>query len=175
MSSLKEYFHAEIIGGKDRPFSWWKVIRRARRSKGSNFLFWWRVANHLHTKKGFSKSLAKSIHSRLVAKHNTDIMLGANIGEGLNIAHNIGIVIRKKVVIGKNFTIMQNCTIGTDFKTTEPIVIGDNVTMGANSCIIGSGLIIGDNVNIGAMSFVNKNVPSDSTVYTKKEMVVVSH
>ncbi|MEB8564653.1 DapH/DapD/GlmU-related protein, partial [Salmonella enterica subsp. enterica serovar Lubbock] len=34
------------------------------------------------------------------------------------------------------------------------IIIGNNVDIGANTCIIGS-ITIGDNVTIGAMSFVN--------------------
>lgn len=171
-STLKEYFHAEIIGGKEKPFSWLKVLRRARRSKRCNYIFWWRIANHLHEKKGMLKSLSNTIGNRLVSKHNMEIMLGAEIGEGLIIAHNVGIVITKNVKIGKNFLIRQNCTIGTDFKGSEPITIGDNVKMGANSCIIGNGISIGDNTIIGAMSFINKDIPANSTVYTRKEVVV---
>jgi serine O-acetyltransferase len=173
-TTLKDYFHAEIIGGKDRKYSWLKVFRRALRSKRCNFIFWWRIANHLHDKKGFLKSLSNTIGNRLVSKHNMEIMLGAEIGEGFIVAHNIGIVITKNVKIGKNFLIRQNCTIGTDFKGPDPVIIGDNVQMGAGSCIIGSGITIGNNVTIGAMTFINKNVPSNSTVYTKKEAIINS-
>ncbi|MCU7939959.1 MAG: serine acetyltransferase [gamma proteobacterium symbiont of Bathyaustriella thionipta] len=172
VSCLKDYFHAEIIGSKDRKFSWWKVLRRARRSKRCNFIFWWRIANYLHTKKGTLKSLSNTLGNRMVSKHNMEVMLGAEIDEGFVIGHNVGIVIAKNVKIGKNFTIRQNCTIGLDDKSNEPIVIGDNVEMGANSCIIGSGITIGDNVTLGAMSFVNKDIPSDSIVITKKETII---
>lgn len=174
MSTLKDYFHAEIIGGKERKFSWWKVFRRARRSKRCNFIFWWRIANHLHTKTGALKSLSNSIANGLVSKHNMEVMLGAEIGEGFVVGHNVGIVITKNVKIGKNFVIRQNCSIGTDYKSDEPIVIGDNVAMGANSCIIASGINIGDNVTIGAMSFVNKDIPANSVFITKKEAVIKS-
>ena len=172
MSTLKDYFHAEIIGGKDRPFSWHKVFRRVRRSKRCNFLFWWRIANYLHGKKGWKKSVSNTIASRLISKHNMDIMLGAQIGEGFVVGHNVGIVITKNARIGKNFTIRQNCTIGVDYKSEDPIVIGDNVDMGANSCIIGSGITIGNNVTIGAMAFINQDIPSDTVVYTRKELVI---
>lgn len=101
-----------------------------------------------------------------------EIMLGADIDEGLVIGHNVGIVITKNVKIGKNFVIRQNCSIGTDYKTDEPIVIGDNVEMGAGSNIIASGIRIGSNVTIGAMTFINKDIPDNSVVYTKKEMIV---
>ena len=43
-----------------------------------------------------------------------------------------------------------------------------HVDVGANSCIIGTGIEIGDNVVIGAMSFINKNVPSNHTYITEK-------
>ncbi|EGI6720374.1 serine acetyltransferase, partial [Escherichia coli] len=38
----------------------------------------------------------------------------------------------------------------------------------ANSCIISDHITIGDNVKIGAFTFVNKDIPSNSTYYTKK-------
>lgn len=46
-------------------------------------------------------------------------------------------------------------------KKTEPIIIGNNVFVGANSIIV-SGVKIGDNVVIGAGSVVSKNIPSNS-------------
>jgi acetyltransferase-like isoleucine patch superfamily enzyme len=41
-----------------------------------------------------------------------------------------------------------------------PVKIGNNVQIGANS-VIAPGVTIGDNVIIGALSFVNKNIPSN--------------
>ncbi|RRJ83051.1 serine acetyltransferase [Aestuariirhabdus litorea] len=169
MSTLRDYFHAEIIGGKEKRFSWWKVLRRARRSKRCNYLFWFRIANQLHGSKNRTlKSLGNSIGDWLVRRYSIEIMLGAEIGEGLMIGHNVGIVITKQVRIGKNFMILQNTTIGTDNKSSDPIVIGDNVSVGANSCIIGSGMRIGDNVTIGAMSFVHRDIPDNHTFITEK-------
>jgi len=42
-----------------------------------------------------------------------------------------------------------------------PVKIGSNVQIGANS-VIAPGVTIGDNVVIGALSFVNKDIPSNS-------------
>lgn len=109
----------------------------------------------------------------LVSKYNTDIGLGATIGPGIKIYHFNGVVICPQAVIGKNMHIRQNTTIG--LKTVagiKAIRIGDNVEIGANSCIIGDDIFIGDNVTIGAMSFVNKNIPSNSIFYVKKEYVI---
>ncbi len=169
MSSLKDYIHVEIVGGKEKKFSWIKVFRRIRRSRRCNYLFWFRIANHLHGSKSRTlKSLSKSISSRIVRRHNIEIVLGAEIGEGLNIGHNVGIVITDNVNIGKNFFIYQNTTIGRDHQNDEPITIGDNVSVGANTCIVGSGICIGNNVKIGAMSFVNKSIPDGHTYITEK-------
>ncbi|EEC9965547.1 serine acetyltransferase, partial [Escherichia coli] len=53
------------------------------------------------------------------------------------------------------------------------VKIGSNVDIGANCCIIGLSRKIGDNVKIGAMSFINKDIPSNCTYITKKSGVVL--
>ncbi|MCX0339644.1 serine O-acetyltransferase [Acinetobacter radioresistens] len=98
--------------------------------------------------------------------YNCEIRSTAKIGPGLLIRHPIGIIIGGKAEIGENFSIGQNTTIGgnnnkTNNSRSQPI-IGDNVTIGANSMIIGP-LIIGNNSFIGSMSLVNKDIPSNET------------
>ena len=174
-NELKEYWLHEILDGDTKEFSWWRLLRRVRRSNSSHYLFWFRLADYLARRSSRSiKSLAKGINSHLIRRHGIEIMLGARIGKGLRLAHMQGIVIFKNVVIGKNFTIRQNTTVGTDFKSQEIITVGDDVDVGANSCIIGSGIRIGNRVQIGAMSFVNKSIPDDCTYITKKESAIHS-
>lgn len=174
--SLKHYWHVEILGGPNKPFSWVRLWRRVRRSRSSHYLFWFRLADHLARKRNRTlKSIAKGINDRLITRHGTEIMLGAQIDEGLKVGHGLGIVVTKNVCIGKNFSIHQNTTIGVDYKGNAPIIIGDNVDIGANSCIIGTGIRIGNNVVIGAMSFVNKDIPDDHTYITEKSFRVVPH
>lgn len=85
------------------------------------------------------------------------------IGPGLVIPHSYGIVIGASI-IGKNFTIFQGVTLGAVVadmsfnKNTRPR-IGDNVTLGAGSKVIGN-ITVGKNVVVGANSVVLKNVPS---------------
>lgn len=87
----------------------------------------------------------------------------------------MGIIIRAECIIGKNANIRQNTTIGR--KSSDGIigmtVIGDNVDIGAHSCIIGD-VRIGDNVTIGAMTFVNKDVPANSIIYNPVTAVIKS-
>ena len=168
--TLKHYFHAEIAGGINKPFSWLRVLRRAWKNRQCNYLFWFRIANELNGRNRFLKSLAKWINRRLMRNYSVEIMLGVKIGPGLIIPHPQGIVITKHCIIGDNFLIRQGCTIGVDFKNEDKIIIGDNVDVGANSTIIGSGIEIGDGVRIGAMTFVNKSVPPNVICINKKPM-----
>lgn len=169
-SRLRDYFHAEVIGGKEKPFSWRRVFQKAMRSKRCNYIFWFRIAYVLHRKNSRTLiSLAKKINNRMVRRYGVEIMLGAEIDEGLVLPHPIAVVITKHVHMGKNVTVLQNTTIGIDGKGKECLTIGDNVWIGANCCIIGTGLKIGNDVKIGAMSFVNQDIPDRATFVTPKE------
>jgi serine acetyltransferase len=89
------------------------------------------------------------------------------IGKGFVLHHATSLVLNGKVVLGDNVTLNHSTTIGN--KTTiqgEDLgspKIGNNVTIGPSSVIIGP-IIIGDNVIIGAGSVVVKDVPSNSIV-----------
>ena len=174
MYTLKYFYHKEILGDESKPYSWFKVLRRAYRSRRYCYLFWFRIAYCFYEKKSsIYRSLAKKINQRLINKYSVEIMLGAKIDKGLSIGHACSIVVTKSVEIGKNFTILQNTTIGSDHKGKGVIKIGDNVWVGANSCIIGSGITIGHNVTVGAMSFINKDVPDNVTYITEKHSKIV--
>ncbi|WP_279156484.1 serine acetyltransferase [Obesumbacterium proteus] len=165
---LKECLTIEVLRGR-KEFSWVRVIRRCLSEHKKRYNFWWRVANYLYTKDGkFNKKIASRINRKLTFKYHTEIELGTQIGTGLLIGHHGGILVTNRATIGKNFNIRQNTTIGLKKNNNDRLTIGDNVNVGANSCIIGEKLIIGDNVTIGAMSFVNKDIPSDCIYYTEK-------
>ncbi|MCT4712466.1 serine acetyltransferase [Enterobacteriaceae bacterium H11S18] len=178
LAFLKECIRVEVIGGRDKKFSWGRAIRHAWRKPKSRFLLWWRIVSYIYETSGKrGKNFAKSLNRRLMRKYNTEIGLGAKIQPGLCIAHYNGIVVSSYCDIGYDFLIRQNTTIGikTLGKPDEEykLAIGDNVTVGANCCIIADRISIGDNVKIGAMSFVNKDIPDNCIYYTKKESVQV--
>lgn len=175
---LKECLRVEVIGGKDKKFSWGRTLRHAWWQPKRRYLFWWRIASYLfETNEKTGKRFAEFLNRRLIRKYNTEIGLGAKIMPGLYIAHHNGIVISSYCEIGTNFLIRQNTTIGIKVsgrKCSEyKIAIGNNVSVGANSCIISDNIIIGNNVDIGAMSFINKDIPDNSICYTKKESFLV--
>lgn len=166
---LKDCLQREVMGSS-KSFSWPRVMYKALKHPGRRYHFWWRIANYLYKTGGAAtKKYAIRVNRNLRNKYGLDIKLGAEIGEGLIISHFVGIVIADCCIIGNNFHITQNVTIGV--KNTEMpsrIRIGDNVYIGPNSCIISNDLLIGDNVTIGAMAFINKNIPADSIVYTPR-------
>lgn len=167
---LKRYWCIEILGDEARAFSWRRVRQKCKRNNRYAYVFWFRLAYVLHeSSSGFWKRRAKLLNERLSRRYNVEIMLGAQVGEGLWIGHPSGIVISGYAVIGKNFKVWQNCTVGIKGGEGEKqIRIGDNVRLAAHSCVIGDRLSIGNNVSIGAMSFVNKDIPDNALYITRK-------
>lgn len=82
------------------------------------------------------------------------------IGYGLYIGHGGPIVVNKTAVIGNNCNLSQFTTIGTN--KGKAAVIGDNVYIGPNVCIV-EDVKIGNNVTIGAGSVVTKDIPDNAT------------
>lgn len=94
------------------------------------------------------------------------IPFSTKIGEGFWFAHPYSTVINAES-IGKNFRCIHCTTLGTKEGMKaggggRPI-IGDNVSIGCHSCIIGP-VKIGNNVTIGAGSVVLKDVPDNCIV-----------
>lgn len=96
----------------------------------------------------------------------------SEIGEGVYLAHPTSTFLNAKS-IGKNFTCRQNTTLGNKMesdKDSKP-TIGDNVSVGANVCIIGN-IHIGDNTIIGAGSVIVKDVPANSIVVGNPSRII---
>jgi putative colanic acid biosynthesis acetyltransferase WcaB len=146
----------------------WK--RNRLNIKGRIILILFRVANKAHNNKiYFVLLLPYLIFYKLLVEWllGVEVPWKTSIGEGLIIYHGYSLVINDKTIIGSNCTLRHCVTIGNkqleDGTYSKSPIIGNNVDIGANVCIIGP-LKIGDNVKIGAGSVVVKNVPSNSTV-----------
>lgn len=90
------------------------------------------------------------------------------IGGGIFVAHPYSTVLNAES-IGNNFTCLHCTTIGK--KDGKRAVIGDNVTLGANCCIIG-GIRIGNNVQVGAGTTVVKDIPDNSVVVGSPSRII---
>lgn len=127
-----------------------------RRNHCFNYSFWLRLSS----KKNIFSPLAKLMHRHLTNKYGIQIPATTKIGYGLYIGHGIGIVINPETIIGNNVNISQFLTIGTNEGT--PAIIGDNVYLGPNVCIV-EDVHIGNNVTIGAGAVVVKDIPDNAT------------
>ena len=97
-----------------------------------------------------------------------EILVGDNnIGGGFSIPHRYCTINAKQ--IGDNCSIMQGVTIGA-YGDGAPI-IGNNVKIFPNAVVVGD-ITISDNVWIGAGTFVDFNVPSNSTVKLSNKAVI---
>lgn len=99
----------------------------------------------------------------------------ARVGKNLFLAHGQALVVIHGAVIGDNCILRQSTTIGIrryeDGTFSGCPVIGHNVEIGANVCIIGD-IKIGNNVNIGAGSVVVKDVPDNVIVVGNPSRVI---
>ncbi len=110
----------------------------------------------------FGKLKAKLLQRKLMRRYGMHIGMTCVLGEGLHIPHPTAIVIGGSVVAGKNLSIYQGSTIGGahigDAKAGRQPTLGDNVTIFANSSVLGD-INIADNVTIGAHSLVLHDCP----------------
>ena len=175
LTHLKECWLIEVTNNK--PISIYRLLQHFLKKScdKKDYLFWWRLANEMYLNGNRRQQIiAQKMQKDLVMKFKIDIELGAYIGKNLTLAHPYAITITKNAIIGENCFILQNVTIGG---SSEPIkiVIGNNVSIGANAVILGGEITIGDNVKIGAGAFINKDIPDNCTVYTQKTNTIIQN
>ena len=148
-----------------------------------------------------SKQIGEAIEKGDISE-NAEITIeeGVTINESNNIAlkKNGQFIIGKNTYITRatiacyeKIEIGENCILGEGMKifdhnhqyTTEPfsvsktefntapVKLGNNVWTGAN-CIILKGVTIGDNVILGAGCVIHKDIPANSIVINKQELVI---
>ncbi|AIY84083.1 serine O-acetyltransferase [Clostridium baratii str. Sullivan] len=127
-----------------------------------NALIVYRIAHKLYNKKCFFLARLLSQLARFFT--GIEIHPGAKIGKGLFIDHGMGVVIGETAEVGDNVTIYHGVTLGgtgKDKGKRHPTV-KDNVIIGAGAKVLGP-IIIGNNVKVGANSVVLKDVPDNAT------------
>lgn len=89
-----------------------------------------------------------------------EIAYQADIGPGLHLLHlNLGVVVSGNTVAGRNLCLIGGNVIGQRRSGREgPIVLGDDVTLGAGALVLGP-LHLGDRVTVGAGAVVIDDAP----------------
>lgn len=146
------------------------IINEAQKNKSikSKFIvFIFRMSQCLNYKPSSTKYIYLPFYliNKFIIENfmGVEIPYNAQIKEGLKIFHSYNIVISPHSIIGRNCIIRNGVTIGNKHEDTDCPVIGDNVSIGACSILIGN-ITVGDNVTIGAGSVCIKNIPANSIV-----------
>jgi serine O-acetyltransferase len=127
-------------------------------NRGFRYSFWLRLCN---SQNRLIRVIAKLMHRRLSTRYQIQIPPHTKIGPGLYLGHGTAIIVNEAAVIGKNCNLSHFVTIGSN--SGKSAIIGDNVYIGPNSCIIEQ-VHIGDEATIGAGAVVIKDVPAAVTV-----------
>lgn len=154
-SEVKQYIRSDLFRykGKTNFLSFLKLYIKSA-------VFRWQVAFRLCKGKFIVKLLGYLLWTINRTKRNIGIYKSTKIGYGLFIGHNSPIQINPGTIIGNNCNLSQFITIGTNDNT--PAIIGDNVYIGPNVCIV-EDVNIGNSVTIGAGSVVTKDLPDNCT------------
>lgn len=127
-------------------------------NRGFRYSFWLRLCN---SRNPLIRIMAKLMHRRLSTRYQIQIPPNTRIGPGLYLGHGTAIIVNETAVIGKNCNLSHFVTIGSN--SGKSAIIGDNVYIGPNTCIIEQ-VNIGNDVTIGAGAVVIKDVPPTVTV-----------
>ena len=115
------------------------------------------------------------VNGKFHMNENSNIWIthsGKLILNGGFINENVTITCAKQIIIGKNAHIAREAVIrdydghyieDVAYRTSKPVIIGDNVWIGYRAMIL-KGVTIGDNSVVAANSVVTKDVPANSIV-----------
>lgn len=125
-------------------------------------IHWYRVAHFLY--RHHIPVLPKLIYYMTYMLFNSSVPASCKIGKKTKFGYGgIGVVIHARAEIGDNCIIGQNTTIGGRSGHYAVPKIGNNVEICAGSRVLGP-IVIGNNVIIGANAVVIHNVPDNAVV-----------
>ena len=121
------------------------------------------------------RGLQMRAHSLIAVRENSKLFIGDNVFINRNtiITSRESIVIKDGVTIGPNVCIYDHdhSISNRGQYVTKPIVVGENVWIGANVIIL-KGVEIGANSVIASGSIVTKNLPKDSILIQKRDSFI---
>lgn len=173
MRTLLEDLHVASGGGIAKSIYTWFFDVNFKAVKLYRYSHW------LNDKFGF-KIIPRLLNIRSRRRYGIDIDFGAEIGPGFHIVHGNGVVIGRWVHAGRNLTIYQGCTLGGNsgksityngITIVQPY-IGNNVKL-FTSCIVIGPIVIGDDVEVGAGTIITHDVENNCVVYSKQKIHII--
>jgi serine O-acetyltransferase len=148
------------------------ILRRDPAARGKWSVFWlypsvramrWHRVSAFLWAHGL-RFLAEMLMHHCARATGIEIHPAAKIGRNFFCDHGGGVVIGETCEIGDDCTIYQAVTLGglTSDKVKRHPTLGNGVMIGAGAKVLGP-ILIGDNVRIGANEVVRVNVPANAT------------
>ncbi len=117
------------------------------------------------------------IRENVILADDCIVLMGAVVNTKASIGSRT--MIDMNCVIGSGAIIKSNCHIGAGVVVSgvmepvsnKPVIINDNVFIGANAVIL-EGIEIGKNAVVGAGCIVTKDVAENEVIYNKYEVVI---
>lgn len=137
-------------------------------------IFLYYLSNLLYRQGGYN-GLCDKVYYLNKIMNGVDLFYAIELPPVFGAEHPLGSVMGR-AKYGEGFFFYQGCTVGgtMDNRNIEQYpIIGKNVTMYANSSILGN-CTVGDNVNIGAGAIVkNQDIPANSIVFGQSPNLIV--
>ncbi len=110
---------------------------------------------YINTGKKYREFIYRILLMRFQRKHCLHIPLNS-CGKGLKISHVFPIGLNGNVTVGENCRLMPFITLAGDDILDKAPTIGDNVTLGISSTVMGD-VYIADGITVGAGAVVTKS------------------
>jgi serine O-acetyltransferase len=127
----------------------------------------YRFGQALRERGGLAAAVGGPVYRALtllvVIVSNVELEAVSTIGPGLRIYHAGPILVDPRATLGAGCTLNTGVIIGQRAPHDAVPRIGDRVSIGAGSYVLGP-VSIGDDVQVGAMTLVLNDVPSGATV-----------
>ena len=152
----------DIKAGMERDPATRSALELVLTSHGFHAILWHRLWHGLYKIKLRTLSRMLANITRWIT--GIEIHPGAVIGKRVVIDHGMGVVIGETAEIGDDVLMYHGVTLGgkslKDGKRHP--TVGNNVIIGAGAKIIGP-ILVGDDVKIGANAVITKDVPAGNT------------
>ena len=152
----------DIKAGMERDPATRSALELVLTSHGFHAILWHRLWHRLYKIKLRTLSRMLANITRWIT--GIEIHPGAVIGKRVVIDHGMGVVIGETAEIGDDVLMYHGVTLGGKSlkEGKRHPTVGSNVIIGAGAKIIGP-ILVGDDVKIGANAVITKDVPAGNT------------